>query len=85
MELVSQGNVICCPHIGIAQLVKCEEADWPSCAHTIRRVMTQSLCEAAAVTCSTFHIKNMASQFRQECQNISTKSLHSRHVSLHQM
>ena len=31
MELVCQGDVVCCPHIGIAQLVKCEKADWPSC------------------------------------------------------
>ncbi len=35
MELVCQGDVVCCPHVGVAQLVKCEEADWPSCVHTI--------------------------------------------------
>ena len=32
VELVSQSNVVCCPHISIAQLVKREEADWTTCA-----------------------------------------------------
>jgi len=49
VELVCQGNVVCCPHIGIAQLVECEEADWPSCVHTIRHVMTESLCKIVKI------------------------------------